>query len=192
MYTPVTALTQEFGKLIDPKKPLHAMFATYNSISGYPDEIVKTGKQGLSIVTQCGHMGPSSFQQLGNMILFAMSDNVTPILQQMENRANEAKQILQKLDDKPTPSDTQLLAVFYAGFSAFNAVLDIAKTHKRENPLSTILIVTCNCSEYDKHHTLTNAKNRDEITDFLITNECGGDETMSKIITELIAFWPEN
>lgn len=181
--------------LIGDQTELCAIFTTYQKVAHYKSGPVDTdGRSGLNIIVNNGNYNYSMTafvallmgKMFGDHNLASISENVLrkDALEAL-NRATKNNEELVQLINK------NLLVVVYAGVSAFSESFDYACRIHEFNPRAKIIVLTCDCDEYNKVRVLNCAIEDGKITDAVVTLECGGRDSMKRILEGLIASWPK-
>ena len=180
----------KLSELIAGRTSLNVLFATYNNVSGFSDGEVAHEKPGLKVVVQNGNLRYSSFAAVGGLVGFVKRDEaLCDAAEEAGNEeAREAQRMLErKLEQAPDMS--QAIAVVYAGLSAFDEALELARTIKRGNANAIIVVVTCDCDSSRKQRVLEPLLASEEIASVVMTSNCGGRATMGKICQAVIDRW---
>jgi hypothetical protein len=159
--------------LIAQTPNLTAIFSTYNQVAGYEDGEVKTGKINLEVTVATGNMSPCIFPELasreGKTAQFEVNGKLTAILEQPPQK---------------------MLAVVYAGISAFKEALTTVRAIHRKVPDAYIILLTCDCELEDKKRVLQPHVDSNLIKHVVVTPVCGGESAMGGILDALIKAWP--
>ncbi len=174
--------------LINGTNRLNVLFATYNTVNGY-DGDVDTGKDGLSIKVQSGHLEYSPFVLPALMAPDPSMRSLGSITMREQGR-----QVQRELESslKIETQEGEFLAIVYAGLSAFSEAVEMARKIKADNPTAKIVITTCDCDIRHKTHTLTPMLERKEIEAVVVTGMCGGRGMMHDILEGIVRAWPAN
>jgi hypothetical protein len=168
-------LSTGVNALVAGHEKLHVLFATYNAVAGYKSGTVETGKDGLTIQVQNGNLSYSPLTDL----VYCVG---TPL-----HKVGANMEMSLKIEQ---PDATAFLAVVYAGLSAFNEAVALARKIKDDRPDAKIVITTCDCMLDDKSRTLSPLLQRKEIDAAVVTTICGGHDTMRDILEKVIEVWP--
>jgi len=175
-------------QLIAGHSRLHIIFATYNTVGGYTNGPVKTGKDGLTVEVRGGeleyskdsnrifHIGNPVDQMLG---LCVMQDDARKAHSKVEPAVIAG-------EDCEVPS-----AIFiYGGLSAFSEAVDTAVKAKNASPSSKVFITTCDCNLMEKESRLGQFLKNKTIECVVTTGECGGRAMMRQILEGIVEAWP--
>lgn len=167
---------------------LHVVLATYNEVFGYKDGAVETGKDGLTISIQSGHL---SYSQLvlpsllsGHFELMRLGSKM------MDTEGREAQSKLESTFTIEGQPGDMFLVIIYAGLSAFDEAIEMARKAKRNNPTAKVIVVTCDCELRKKTYTLRPMLDSREIDSVVVDRECGGRGAMKTILEGVINMWP--
>lgn len=183
-------------ELAGGEKELNAIFVTYNEVSDHEDGPVNTGKSGLNIIVQSGNLRYSEFS--GTALVAGLATG-NPFLAQAGGYAMDEEgclaqsKVKAKTEEHLTKlNNKNLLAVVYAGLSAFQESFVYAREIRKSNPQAKVVVLTCNCDQRNKEQVLDDAIKNREINDAVMTWECGGRNGMRAILEGLIASWPNS
>lgn len=181
---------------------LHALFLTYNCVSGYENGDVDTEKRGLKIVIQNGGLQYSSTAKMAVMIgAFGGPVNETTLeigkhgVQKMVRESQTAQSAIEEktgdliVEAKMNGDATDVLAVVYAGLNAFDEALQYSQRLRKDIPHAKVVVLTCDCDYNHKFLKLQPLVDRDELTGVIWTDVCGGRDDMKNILEVLIALW---
>lgn len=196
--SPEAFLRERLPEILGGRTKLGALFATYNSILDYPNGVVTTGKPGLTVLVQSGHL---EYSQASYAALFfgerhlghPFGDFVGMMGVQMQHQEAVAAQasVVQQLGGVRTAlGDAPVFAVIYAGLSAFDESVAFARALRQDIPHAHVVVVTCDCDASRKEVALTRALDSGDIEDAVFTNGCGGYGTMREVLDALITAWP--
>ncbi len=124
-------------------------------------------------------------ESIGN---YRVSDAVLNEMELNSERAQDvvSSKVIPALEQAPE----NLLAVVYAGISAFNQAIDTVEHIHRKAPHADIIVVTCDCDVPEKKRSLGPLIVRGIIKEVVVTPICGGQEDMGLIVSSLIEAWP--
>lgn len=190
---------EDLPRLVQGKQQMTAFFATYNVVRGHDNGLVKHGKGGLTIWVQNGDVIYSdvAFGMLAAGV-FNPSDPVMRIVSEAGNRKLNAQaataqaQVEQALADQPAIVNAEnILAVVYAGLSAFDKAVAFASSLRAQHSHATVVVLTCDCQLESKGFELKPLMERGVIDYALATPECGGRKPMRTLLEALVAAWPK-
>ena len=167
---------------------LHVLMASYNSVGDHESGPVNTGRDGLSITVQNGNLEYSDMTNLifsSNPIQMALGSWV------MHREGEMAQVKVESALQVEVPDQVPFVAFVYAGVSAFEKAVQMAKEVKRKHPTSKVIVTTCNCDLGMKARTLQPMLDSKEIEAVVVTPWCGGHEMMDQILRRLVEVWPE-
>ena len=174
--------------LIDGVRKLHVLFATYNTVAGYRSGPVQTGRDGLTIQVQNGNL---VYSPLTDLIWLGPHDPLGKLgAQIMDAEGRAAQKMVESSLQIETGESAEFIAVIYAGLSAFDEALAMGRKIKAERPKSKVVIVTCDCAIERKAQTLNPLLQNKEIEAVVVTNTCGGRQTMRSILDGVMSQWP--
>ena len=175
------------GPLIAGAERLHVLFATYNNVAAYENGPVETDKDGLTIQVQNGNL---EYSPTADLIYFIGTPLGEIGSQAMRSEARAAQSELESKLKIEAQKNASFLAVIYAGLSAFDEAIEMARKVKQEYVASKVVIVTCDCDFGRKHRTLDPMLASGQIDTVVETYECGGFATMRDILRATINSWP--
>lgn len=187
MFTNTDDFLGRLGALIVGADRLHVLFVTYNNVAGYESGPVDTGKDGLTIQVQNGDLEYSPMTNLVYLIGTALAEIGS---QAMDAEAQAAQATLESQLIVEPQDNARLLAVIYAGLSAFDEAVSFARAVRRDHPTAKIVIVTCDCNLRHKQQVLEPILASGEIESVVATFECGGRATMRRILNQVMSDWP--
>lgn len=194
-----TFISDELPRLVQGKQQMTAFFATYNVVNRYENGLVKHGKGGLTIRVQNGDVIYSD-AAFGMLVAgaFHPSDPSMRRVSDIGNRilntqaATTQAKVEQALADQLAIVNAEnILAVVYAGLSAFDKAVAFASSLRAQHPHATVVVLTCDCQLESKRFELEPLIKQGVINYALTTPECGGREPMRKLLEALIAAWPK-
>jgi len=190
MFTNETAyVATGINDLIANTNRVHVLFATYNNVADYGSGPVDTKKEGLTIQVQNGDLEYSPITDL--VFLFG-----TPFVEiggaAMDKEARDAQSALEASLAIEHGEDASLIAIVYAGLSAFDEALDFGRRVKKDQPTAKVIIVTCNCHMDHKGPALEPLLQNKELEAVIVTDECGGRRTMRGLLEGFVTAWPNN
>lgn len=185
---------QRLPEILAGRDRLQALFATYNRVGGHESGPVKTGYPDLGITVQNGDLRVSNGVVFGLILGSApQSDEHREIGQlavaELHAEGEDVQRTLEGRIALPAETD-ELLTVIYAGLSAFDGAVSFARRLRREGPKRLVVVLTCDCNLREKLRDLDPLQQAGEITEVLVSRECGGHGDMARILDALIAAWP--
>lgn len=198
MFVSVSEFLQNIlPRLIAGKTVAHAVFTTYNAVSGYKDGAVVTGKPGLSAEVYSGGYSPPLTATLS--AIKAMSRNELRVAESIINEESGLAGMAQHIVEQSMKENSalefqrsgQLFSVVYAGLHAFEEAIDFSCKFKREHPASYVVVLTCDCDIERKKGELQPHINLKELDVVVVTRKCGGYSDMRDLLEGLIAAWPQ-
>ncbi|MGB7957765.1 MAG: hypothetical protein WCF77_02895 [Minisyncoccia bacterium] len=127
-------------------------------------------------------------------VLFCTYNIGTPLAQigseAMDEEARTAQSELEAKLKIESQANASLLAVVYAGLSAFDEALEFARKVKQDRPDAKVVIVTCDCDLRRKASILEPMLQSEELEAVVVTHWCGGRSTMRDILEKIVEVWP--
>lgn len=190
-------ISDEIPRLVRDKRQMTALFATYNAVDGYSNGLVAHGKNGLTIRVQNGDVSYSDKASVAVLVgAFGGPSNSAALrlgmigCDMMKIEADAAQEkVEQALTVGPSIDDDNVLAVVYAGLSAFGATVDFARSLRRQYPQATLVVLTCDCDLTSKRFELERLMEQGAIHHAIATSECGGRNSMRQLLEALVAAW---
>lgn len=178
--------------LIAGKNRLSAVFASYNRIGSRKDGLVETNKESLCILVQNGFL---EYSPLAIVALLIPENDVRQAgCNLMTEEGRRSQQVLQEKLAATMPAADEvgadMLAVVYAGLSAFDEALVYARGIRGQYPQATIVILTCDCDLRRKEQVLGPLVESGEINHIVVTGFCGGEKDSEEILDGLVSAWP--
>lgn len=188
-------ISNQLAELIIGKSFLTALFATYKEVYGYKSGLVKTEKTGLKVIVRNGHMAFDSSAVAGLWIgaSFSFRDPEARAIgvAAVASERSRAKAAQQRVENQlGLEKDGNVLAVVYAGLSAFEEAVDFATHLKQGSSQVTAVVLTCDCNLSRKERQLLSLMEAGQIDHGIFTRECGGFGTMKNILEKLVSIWP--
>lgn len=187
---------EELPRIVQGKRTLSALFATYNNVADHESGPVETRKQGLTIGVQNGglHYDPFALVALtvavdnpGDPMAAELGDMGHAV---MHEQAVDAQEIMAQGVTISSDAPGSFIAFVYAGLSAFDEAISFAQSLRAKVADATIVILTCDCDPWRKESELLPLIQRGEIQHAVMTRECGGRGAMADMLDGLIAAWP--
>ncbi|MFH0873840.1 MAG: hypothetical protein V1846_03300 [Candidatus Komeilibacteria bacterium] len=188
----VGSFIAQLPTLVAGRRSLFALFSTYNTVGGHRDGLVETGMADLSVIVSAGGykmslaslMAATTAMQAGSRAIahaiFDASHAQAAEIQQEVGQ--EAQTVLAEATD-------DILAIVYAGYSAFNAALEFAQRLHSQHPRAQVYVLTCDCDQTRKQVELRSAIDDGLITGAIETWKCGGVSDMGDLLEALISAW---
>jgi len=172
-----TFLSEELPLINAARPTLRAVFATYNRVAGHDSGSIWSAG-GLGVQVANGGLPPP----VG--LLFAMA--AESLLRRVRGAVAQAdvESQIAALGDLGEGDD--VLAVVYAGVTAFAQSVEFVAQLRCRVPRATIVLVTCECGTARKRRCLAPLMASGVINCVIETPECGGERTMGAILDALI------
>lgn len=173
--------------LVTGTSRLHALFATYHEVAGYKTGYVPTRKPGLTIQVQNGGLKYSSVAKLvhsPDRDISTLGGNMMDLEASLAQFAVKANLEIRLQEGVP------LVALIYAGLTAFDEAAVMARQIKMAVPASRVIVTTCDCNLKHKRDILRPILDSGEIDMAVVTWMCGGNAMMAMILEAVIEAWP--
>lgn len=180
---PDTFVREELPRISANKPALRAIFATYNSVAGYDSGSIWFNELRVQIAT--GDLPPPA-----GLLFAAMAGDaaIADYRKEYDRQGAAAQDAVEaqiaELGD--LSQETDVLAVVYAGVTAFQQSVAFVLDLRRQAPQAVIVLVTCGCGSDRKRQWLQPIIDSGIIDSVIETPECGGERTMGAILDALI------
>jgi hypothetical protein len=189
-------------QLIQDKKEMVAVFATYNEVSNYSEGEIETGKEGLKIHVQSGNLG-CDFGAMGTLlgaagIMYEDSRAIKLAERILDNEYENADTAQNVVENKfhestKTLQNENIIIYIYAGLTAWQRVFyfieQIRNIKEFKNKNVIIVVVICDCEFFEKKELLEPLLEKNIIQYVVMTEICGGRMSMKTLLEGLKEAW---
>jgi hypothetical protein len=182
-----TFVREELPRINADRPKLRAIFATYNSVAGYDSGPVWAAG-GLTVQVANGGLPPPvglMFAMIADPSGGAAAEFRKDYARQGAASQGAVESQIAELGDLGDGDD--ILAVVYAGVTAFQQSVEFVLELRRRAPQAVIVLVTCSCGSDRKQRWLQPIMESGIIDSVIETPECGGERTMGALLDTLIA-----
>lgn len=177
---------QEIPNLLNGKKKLTAVFATYNDVYGYSNGSVDTSCDDLNVTVVQGQPNGPSINAFMRVYSAIAGGDYNASEAHAENEDAQST-VEERFGSVSRQINDDLLVVMYAGLTAFKKTVDFAC--KLHGPHTTVVILTCDCDSRRKGHALMPFLKSGVLHSVIETYQCGGASPMGEILDGLVAAW---
>lgn len=156
----------------------HVVICTYNAAGIYDGKVIDDERLSINVIK-----GDLSYSRATDGLFSPDIDRAMAASYAMQREAECAQIVVENVYAQSEVCSDAIFFI-YAGLSAFERSVKFAQNVRRDFSNACVVLITCDCDLDEKKQALQSVANN--ISHVVVTDWCGGDGTLERIIDRLI------